>query len=263
MEHFDVFGMKVSSYCLDELEKLFNNTLHSNRNIVLYGYSFGLLPLFKKYPDIFPVINSFDVLVCDGTQFHWFCSLYGFKIKTVMSIPDITNYSLEYANRHNLKVLLFGGKKEINIKANEKLVKRYPNINFLEGIHGYFDEPEENDILERINVLSPDILLVGISTPVKERFVYKYRNILSTSIIIPCGGMIDVYSGFTKQTPRRIKKIGLASPYRIIQEPKRLFALHTWMIYETLFKILPLAFYNRVLLGKKRFNLIEKYLEKS
>jgi N-acetylglucosaminyldiphosphoundecaprenol N-acetyl-beta-D-mannosaminyltransferase len=263
MEHFDVFGMKVSNYCLSDLEQLFSDTIHSSGNIVLYGYSFGLLPLFKKYPDLYRRINSFDILVCDGTQFHWFCHLYGYRLKTVMSIPEITNYSLEYANLNSLKVLLFGAQEEINLTANQKLRQKYPNAIFLEGINGYFNEFEEQSIVDRINSLSPDILLVGISTPIKERFTDKYRNLIGAKIIIPCGGMIDVYSGFTKQTPRRIKKIGLASLYRVLQEPRRLFTLHSWMIYETIFKILPLAFYNRILLRKKKFNLIEKYLRRS
>jgi N-acetylglucosaminyldiphosphoundecaprenol N-acetyl-beta-D-mannosaminyltransferase len=263
MEHFDVFGMKVSNYCLGEIEQLFDDTIHSSSNIVLYGYSFGLIPLFKKFPDLYQQINSFDILACDGTQFHWFCSLYGYKIKTVMSIPDITNYTLDYANNRSLKVLLFGAREEINILAKEKLAIKYPYVYFLEGINGYFNESDENKIITRIRELSPDILLVGISSPIKERFVYLHRNSLNARIIIPCGGMIDVYSGLVKQTPRRIKKIGLASLYRVLQEPRRLFTLHSWMIYETIFKILPLAFYNRILLRKKKFNLIEKYLRRS
>jgi N-acetylglucosaminyldiphosphoundecaprenol N-acetyl-beta-D-mannosaminyltransferase len=263
MENYDVFGMKVSNYYLSEIDCLFDKTLKSSVNVIVYGYSFGLIPLFKKYPDIYKQVNSFDILVCDGTQFHWFCTLSGYKLKTVMSIPEIANYTLDYANKKHLKVLLFGARKEVNVRAKEKLGNKYPQITFLEGINGYFDETDELNILNRINELAPDILLVGISTPIKERFVARYRDLLKTSIIIPCGGMIDVYSGDIQQTPRRIKKIGLASFYRIVQEPKRLFALHFWMIYETIFKILPIVFYNRVLLNRREFNLIEKYLSKN
>jgi N-acetylglucosaminyldiphosphoundecaprenol N-acetyl-beta-D-mannosaminyltransferase len=260
MEHYDVFGMKVSNYTKNDLIELFDQTVHSCDNIVLYGYSFGLVSAFKKYPDLYPIANSFDVLVSDGTQFYWFCFLFGFRLKTVMSVPDITNFSLEYANKRKLKVLLFGATQEVNNKANEKLSQKYPNINFLEGINGYFKDIDEKHIISRINDLSPDLLLIGISSPTKEEFAFRNKNILKSSIIIPCGGMIDVFAGLTRQSPKLLKKLGLATPYRVLQEPQRLLFINLWIFFETIFKIMPLTIYYRILMRQKKFNLVAKYL---
>jgi N-acetylglucosaminyldiphosphoundecaprenol N-acetyl-beta-D-mannosaminyltransferase len=177
-----------------------------------------------------------------------------------MSIPEVTNYTLEYANKNRLKVLLFGAKQEVNSKAIENLSLKYPRIQFTEGINGYFKETDEKNIVERINLLSPDIVLIGISTPIKERFAFNHKNDLKSSIIIPCGGMIDVYAGLVKQSPYLVKKMGFATAYRIMQEPRRLFRLHTWLVYETIFKILPITIYYRLLKRQKEFNLIDKYL---
>jgi N-acetylglucosaminyldiphosphoundecaprenol N-acetyl-beta-D-mannosaminyltransferase len=260
MEHYDVFGMKVSNYCLSDIEHLFDQTIHSSDNIILYGYSFGLISMFKKYPDLYQIANSYDVLVCDGTIFNWYCKLFGFRLKTIMSVPDLTNYSLKYANKNHLRVLLFGATKEINIKANLNLAKKFPDIIFLDGIDGYFNASEEKHIISKISALSPDLLLIGISGPKKERFARDNKAVLKSSIIIPCGGMIDVYAGKTKQSPKLIKKMGLASPYRIVQEPRRLLFLNIWMVYETIFKIIPLTIYYRIFFGKD-FNLFEKYIK--
>jgi N-acetylglucosaminyldiphosphoundecaprenol N-acetyl-beta-D-mannosaminyltransferase len=260
MENFNVFGMKVSNYCLKEIDELYDQAIHSQRNIILYGYSFGLVSMFKKYPDLYQIANSYDVLVCDGTIFNWYCKLFGFKLKTVMSVPDLTNYTLDYADKHNLKVLLFGATKEINLRANKSLEKKYPKIIFLEGIDGFYNDIEENKVVSKINELSPDLLLIGMSGPKKERFAKNNKEALCASIIIPCGGMIDVYAGKTKQSPKLIKKIGLASLFRIIQEPRRLLLLNLWMAYETLFKIIPLTIFYRIAIGKD-FNFADKYLK--
>ena len=262
MDHHNVFGLKVSNYSLKEVNKLFKQTIQTGTNIVIYGHSFGGIPNMKIHPELYAVVNTFDLLVCDGTPFNWFCNFSGFKLNTVMSIPDITNYALEYANKNHLKVLLFGAKKDINIQANKRLSLKYPAAHFLEGIDGYFNQSEEDKIVTSINKLAPDILLIGISTPIKERFAYKYKNDLKANIIIPCGGMIDIYAGITRQSPRLIKKMGLATAFRIIQEPRRLFWLHTWMVYETIFKIIPLALYYRVFFRQKDFNLMDKYLRR-
>ena len=262
MEHLNVFGLKVSSFELKEIDEFFYSTIHNKNGIVLFGHSLGYITLFKKYPGLYEIINSFDLLVCDGTQFNWYCYLNGFKLKTVISIPNITNYTLEYANTNSLSVLLFGAKEEINKKAIENLQKKYPNIKMLPGINGYYKQTEEKEIVARIKNQKPHILLIGISTPIKEKFVHTYRAELSSNIIIPCGGMIDVYSGYAKQSPPWVKKMGFATPFRIIQEPRRLFIPHTRMILEIFLKILPITFFNRVVLQKKNFNIVFKYLNK-
>lgn len=262
IDQYDVYGLKVSNFELSEVEQLFSHTIKEDKSIVLFGHSLGYIALFKKYPELYSIVNSFDLLVCDGTQFNWYCYLNGFKLKTVISIPDITTYTLKYANANGLNVLLFGAKEDINKKASENIQEKYPNLHVLTGVNGYYSESDENKIVAKIKEQKPHILLIGISTPIKEKFVNKYKNDLSSNIIIPCGGMIDVYSGYVKQSPSSLKKMGLATPYRIIQEPKRLFVLHTWMIFEILLKILPISFFNRFILRRKKFNVVEKYLNK-
>ncbi len=260
INQLNIFGLKVSDFEIADVNLLFDTTIKENKSIIVFGHSLGYITLFKKYPQLFPIINSFDLLVCDGTQFNWYCQRNNFKLKTIISIPDITINTLKYANANHLSVLLFGAKEAINQKACDNIKKQYPNIKLLPGIHGYFSKSNETKIVENINQLNPNILLVGISTPIKEEFVYTYKKDLNANIIIPCGGMIDVIAGYTKQSPTWIKKIGLATLFRIIQEPKRLFLLHTWMVFEILFKILPITFYNRRILRKKEFNIVKKYL---
>jgi len=247
---------------MSELKDYINRALKNASPFIFYGYSLGIIPFFKKFADLYDVCNSFDLLVTDGTQFKWFCSLFGFHVKTTISIPDLTNFVLEYANENKLSVLLFGAKEMINEQAICNLSEKYKGISFHKGIHGYFKENDEQAIVDKINLANPDILLIGISTPLKERFAFKYKNELNTKIIIPCGGMIDVYSGLTDQTPKLLKKLGLATPYRVIQEPKRLFKLNAWIFYETFFKLIPIALYHRYILGRRSFNMIDIYLSK-
>lgn len=262
IEHFDVFGLKVSNFSLPDVEALFEATIRENKHIVLFGHSLGYITLFKLYPDLYPIVNSFDLLVCDGTQFDWYCRANGFQLKTVISIPNIANFSLQYANTHGLRVMLFGAKEEINAQATANLQKQYPGLQMLPGINGYFKEEGEAGIVSRIRQQQPHILLIGISTPIKERFAHKYRAQLGANIIIPCGGMIDVYSGNIRQSPEWIKKSGLATPFRIIQEPGRLLVPHTRMVFEIIFKVLPISFFHKFTGRKKPLNIVSRYLKK-
>lgn len=260
MEAIDVYGLKLSIFTLDQVRTFYKGVINKKGNAIVFGHSFGSIPVMKKFPDLVEIVNSFDLLVCDGTPFSWYCWLFGFKLHQVISIPEITNFTLEFANIHRLRVLLLGAEEKVNQLATASLAKQYPNAVFLKGINGYFSSAEEKDIVTKIRIQAPDILLIGISTPIKERFAYKYRHDLNTSLIIPCGGMIDVYGGRTKQTPGFIKKIGLAFIFRFVQEPKRLFNYTVWLIFETLFVIVPMTFWNVKVKRRKTFNLMSEYI---
>jgi len=243
LEQYNFFGLKISNFDLDELYSYFDYKINHSQKIVCFGYSFGSLPLFKKYKDLYNIINSFDLNVSDGTQFYWFMKIFGYRLKTFLSIPYLTLRTLEYAENKKKSVLLLGADAKTNKIATENLRIKYPNIHFLEGRDGYFSEAEENDVVNFINSKKPNILLIGISSPKKERFAYKYKNELNTNVIIPCGGMIDVFAGKVKLASPFLKKIGLATLVRVFQEPRRQLWLNLWLAYETFFKIIPITIY--------------------
>lgn len=243
IEQLDFYGLKVSNYQLSELFSYYDAVINESKTIICYGYSFGIIPFFKKYKDLYKIINSFDLIVTDGTQFYWFLHFLGYQLKTFLSIPFLTIKALEYANNNNKSVLLLGADEKTNINATENLKIKYPGIHFLEGRDGYFFDTEENDVVNYIKNKKPNILLIGISSPKKERFAYNYKNQLNTNIIIPCGGMIDVFAGKVKIASPFLKKIGLATLIRIIQEPRRQLMLNIWLAYETVFKIIPKTIY--------------------
>jgi len=239
IEQLDFYGLKVSDFELEELHDYYDKTISNSNTIVCYGYSFGIIPFFKKYRDLYSIINSFDINVTDGTHFYWFMNYLGFNLRTFLSIPFMTIDALEYANRNGKSVLLLGADSVTNKTATNNLRERYPNIHFFKGQSGYFDEKEEVPIADYIKNCKPNILLIGISSPKKERFAFKYREQLGSNIIFPCGGMIDVFSGKVKLASPILKKVGLATFIRIIQEPRRQLFLNLWLTYETLGKIVP------------------------
>lgn len=237
------YGCKITDFELEDLFSYYEYILRNNKTIVAYGYSFGIIPFFKKYPDLYKIINSFDINVTDGTQFYWFMKLFGYKLKTFLSIPHLTIKTLEYADKNKKSILLLGADIKTNRIATENLRNKYTNAVFLDGKDGYFTEDEEIEIIDYINSQCPDILLIGISSPKKERFAYKYRDKICAKIIIPCGGMIDVFAGKVKLASPFVKKIGLATLIRIIQEPRRQLLLNMWIAYETFLKIIPRTLY--------------------
>lgn len=254
IENVNYHGLKISIFDEIQLKENIVYFLENKMTKVFYGYSFATIPYFRKIPQLYLYANSFDILVNDGRIFYLFGKLLGFKFKSDISIPNLVFILLEIANEKNYSLMLFGGTQEVNEQATANIKKDYPNIRIIDGINGYYPDEKEPDIAEIIKSKSPDILLIGISSPKKERFAYRYKDKMNTGIIVPCGGVIDILAGKIKLSPKLIKKMGLATFYRIAQEPKRLFFLHTKIVLITLFKIMPVTLFRTKLLKNKNFS---------
>ena len=70
--------------------------------------------------------------------------------------------------------------------------------------------------------------------------------------------MIDVLASKAKMTPKILKKMGLASIYRLIQEPTRLFKRQMY-IYSFWVKFFPTLLYNSIF--NKEFSIPNYFLK--
>jgi N-acetylglucosaminyldiphosphoundecaprenol N-acetyl-beta-D-mannosaminyltransferase len=262
MENVYPLGLKVTNYTLEELDEFTNQAVNNHDPSIFFGYSLGYVTLFKKYPHLFKGVNQFDFMLCDGVPFNWFLRSIGVKLKTVMSIPEFSEWIVGKCNREKWSCMIIGGTEEINQRATDNLRRKYIDANWIEGKHGYFSNEESVNVLKYINSHQPDVLLIAMSTPMKEDFVLKYKGELKASIIIPCGGMVDVFAGKTSKSPKWIKKLGLATFYRIAQEPRRLLFHHMKMVGEGLFKFIPIAWWNVFVRRNRGVEVMKSYVKK-
>ena len=255
-------GIKYSDFTLQDIE---NDIIYNIRNGVkkiVYGYSLTLLPKFKIYPDIYFNSVKFDYFLTDGKGFYYFLRFFGIKLKNDLSLPDFAELLLNIANENNFSVLLLGGEKNSNITATNNLRKKYSNAIILEGIDGYFGPDKETVIIERINRANPDIVLIGISSPKKERIAVEWKNKLNAKIIVPCGGVIDIFAGKTKREPKIIKILGVTWLYRFFQEPFRLFKPILISGISVLFGLIPRTIYEVKIKKNHSYTIPGYYINK-
>jgi len=251
----DFYGLKLSAFNITSLTDYVKQCIQRNNKIICYGYSLGTIALMKKYPQIFLYGRQADIIVTDGRPFYFLLKALGTRIGDNLSIPNLVNLVLDLCEKNRFSIMLIGASSETNIRAAKNIGLRYKNIKIYPGHDGYFDDNTENQVVDLINNYSPEVVFIGISSPRKEILACKWKAECSTKIIIPCGGMIDVLAGITKQTPHFIKKIGLASVYRVMQEPKRLLKRNLEIYIFCFFKFLP-ALIKSILLSKnKNFNI--------
>lgn len=145
------------------------------------------------------------------------------RIRGASFILDICNY----ASVKKYSIFLLGGEKDILCCAETKLQNRFPQL-MIKGaespIWGFEkDEKKCKEIVHKINKSKPDIVFVFLGTPKQDKFIYKYKEHIDTSVLIAFGGAIDNIAGKRKNAPIWMQNCGLEWLFRLIQEPKRLF----------------------------------------
>ncbi len=63
-----------------------------------------------------------------------------------------------------------------------------------------------------------------MSSPRKEYFLGEHGPRLGVPLVMGVGGAIDVVAGVTRRAPVLWQRLGLEWLYRLLQEPRRMFA---------------------------------------
>ena len=98
----------------------------------------------------------------------------------------------------------------------------------IEVSDGFFDarrDSEENEaLIERINTYRPDLLMVGMGMPRQEFWTQNFARLKAHVILSSNGAAFEYVAGAVPTPPRWAGRIGLEWVFRLVNEPRRLFA---------------------------------------
>jgi len=252
-------GLKVSLFDDAELRDYFDRCIRERRQAVCYGYSLTLLPRFRSLPQIHSISETFQVMVADGKGLYWLCRLLGIPVRSDATITDAMRILFELASGRGYRVMLLGTDAEGNRLATANVRRSYPGAVVLDGRDGYYTREQEPDVVAEINAKAPDILMIGISSPMKEEFVERHRGSLNVPVILPFGGNIDILSGRTRPIPLWIKKTGTTWIYRILQEPRRLAKGMGTSAADVVFRLMPRLLWEHFVRRNAAFSIAAFY----
>jgi N-acetylglucosaminyldiphosphoundecaprenol N-acetyl-beta-D-mannosaminyltransferase len=118
-----------------------------------------------------------------------------------------------------LRVFWLGGEPGVCAEAAARLRQRHPGL-VVETDHGFHGEWEP--VISRINAWTPDVLLVGMGTPVQERWVARWRGALRVPVVWVLGATHDFVAGRVSRGPAALynRQEWLA---RLLVDPRRLW----------------------------------------
>ena len=169
------------------------------------------------------ILQENEHIFPDGSGVNIACKLLGTPVKDNVNGTDMLPLLCEKALIDKKSFFLLGSKPCVAQEMKTKLEQQFPGINIAGFQHGYFSESENSKVIENINETNTDILLVGMGTPIQEKWIKSNAHKLDTKMIIGVGGLFDFYSGRNPRAPLALRKRGLEWCYRLYLEPLRLF----------------------------------------
>jgi N-acetylglucosaminyldiphosphoundecaprenol N-acetyl-beta-D-mannosaminyltransferase len=204
--------------------------------------------------ELYETLARCDLVLADGMPLVWASRLLGAGLKERVAGADLVPQLARLSAQRGYRIFLLGADEESSAGTAAWMEKNYPGV----CIAGRYcperlplEEMDHEEILSRIEMARPDILLVAFGNPKQEKWLTMHRHRLEVPVCIGVGGSFDFLSGRISRAPVWMQQRGMEWLYRAMQEPSRLASRYFSNIVG-LVRYLPLQFAAMVMQGKRQ-----------
>jgi N-acetylglucosaminyldiphosphoundecaprenol N-acetyl-beta-D-mannosaminyltransferase len=223
-----LLGRRITCMTLPTIIQAIHNACIEKRKITVANYNVHSFNLSMQLPWFYDFLQSAEVAHCDGfgilkgLQYMGLNLPIQYRVSYTILMPEL----LRHCHQQGFSIFLLGSKPQYLETALTRLRTEYPNID-LAGHHGYFDREnfhQNETVIHQINLMKPNILIVGMGMPIQENWILQHRSCLDVNAILTGGAVIDRLAGAVPNCPEFLANWGLEWLYRLCREPKRLAA---------------------------------------
>ena len=216
-------GCRIDDITLSEAVMLSRDAMEKRYRLQHGDFNVAKFIDCKRDHDLLRFAEESDLVCADGMGVVWGSRLLGAPLRERVSGCDFMMRLIDLCGREGFRPYFLGATPEVLEAAVVQARRNSPGLDVAGWHHGYFDRKQELDIVADIRASRADCLFVGISTPIKERFLNQYRDLLNVPVQLGVGGSFDVLAGRVRRAPQWMQRIGLEWFYRFAQEPARLW----------------------------------------
>jgi N-acetylglucosaminyldiphosphoundecaprenol N-acetyl-beta-D-mannosaminyltransferase len=249
----DLLGVSIDALKMEEVLDRVDKAIGSRGRLQIGVVNAAKLVNMRRDPGIRADVLSCNLILADGVPVVWASRLLGPPLPERVAGIDLMLAMLGRGNDHGYRVYCLGASEDVLAVAVGRITANYPHVNVVGHHHGYFTTQEEPGLVAAIADAKPDILLVGMSSPKKERFLARWSDQLGIPVCHGVGGSFDVLAGKVRRAPLIWQRCGFEWFYRVCQEPRRLW--RRYLITNTLFCALVIKeFFRQCLQGTLNSN---------
>ena len=137
------------------------------------------------------VLSECDLVLPDGIGLILASRILGGSLLENVNGTDLFPRLCKRAAHEGTSLFLLGSRKSIAPADATNMQVMNPRLRVVGTHHGYFTEPEEDDLLDQIHSTAADILLLGMGAPRQELWVARNADRLSVPVAVGVGGLFD------------------------------------------------------------------------
>lgn len=189
--------------------------------VVHFVHCHGCLAAAKD-DETLAALSSADVVYGDGTGMRWAARWRGVDLVGNLNGTDLVPDLLERGLGRRGRVFLLGGTPDEVAMARKRAAERFPDWDFVGHHHGYFAPEDEDAVLESVRAVAPDVVLVGMGTPLQEEFISRHRDDFGCSLVLAVGGLFAHLSERITRAPHWMRRLGLEWVGVAVQQPRKI-----------------------------------------
>ena len=172
---------------------------------------------------LYDTFKNADLLLPDGIGVVLAARiLYGADLERIPGSEFIFDIC-KIAADGSYRIFIYGATEDVNKKAGEELINRYPDLKIVGRANGYVKKSEMLELINRINASKAEILFLALGSPKQEKWYAANKSRLNhVRVVQGVGGTLDTIAGTVKRAPEVWCKFQLEWLYRLIMEPKRI-----------------------------------------
>ncbi|MEZ8130721.1 WecB/TagA/CpsF family glycosyltransferase [Enterovibrio norvegicus] len=190
---------------------LLRGELSYKKSIVVSFLNPYSYPIIAQHREI---LNGVNYWFSDGSLLCFISNLFRRKedkiTRASFDFSSIASDVFSNCVDFGIPVALVGGNEEEIVKARENISLKYKGINIVFYRDGYFTYDDYDQISKEIISSGAKVVIVGMGTPLQEKFSIALSKRKFNGFIFTCGGFLtqtsrklDYYSTFTKKTGLR------------------------------------------------------------
>lgn len=216
-------GTIIDVLTMNQTVELVNKYVLKKVPLHLMGVNADKLNEVQRNEYMKQIVNSCGVVNADGASVVLASKFLNRPLPERVAGIDLMLKLISLSEKNGYSIFLLGAKQQVVEDTKKVLQGKYAKLNIC-GIHnGYFKEQDWQCISEIIKDKKPDLVFVGITSPIKEYLIEYLQNDGNNCVFMGVGGSFDVISGKIPRAPKWMQRLNLEWLFRVIQEPKRLF----------------------------------------
>jgi N-acetylglucosaminyldiphosphoundecaprenol N-acetyl-beta-D-mannosaminyltransferase len=197
----------------------------SSKGYVCVADVHGIMEAHRS-PRIAEIYSASEMTIPDGMPLVWVGRAQGHSSMQRVTGPDLMLEIFRRKEFANITHFLYGGVQGVADDLRAKLTERFPWVQIVGTATPPFSDlssAEQQELIDTVHILKPDIIWVGISCPKQEQFMSRYLPALETKLMFGVGAAFDYHTGRIRDCAEWIKRAGLQWLHRLLQDPRRLW----------------------------------------